>query len=205
VFASYLFYMPFGVWWYLRFLLPAFPALAALTCMTLAALSARFGAPARVLGVAAVVVAAAFGWSSIKDMETLGENRYRIIGEWARDHLPDNAVVVASQHAGNISHYSGHQIVRYDLVPQGDYESALNEIIAGGYHPYLVIDEWELQRVRELHGTGSRGAIDWPPIAVLPLGNVTVWDLAEDRDATRASGRTPERIPIPGWIRRRLP
>lgn len=205
VFASYLFYMPFGVWWYLRFLLPAFPALAALTCVTLAALSARFGAPARVFSVAAVIAAAAFGWSSIKDMETLGENRYRIIGEWVRDHLPANAIVVASQHGGNIRHYSGRVMVRYDLVPKGDYESALNEIITGGYHPFLVIDEWEVPQVRQLHGAGPRGAIDWPPIAVLPLANVTVWDLAEDRDAARVSERMPEQIPIPEWIRRQLP
>ena len=171
----------------------------------LRALTARFGAPVRVLSVIAVIVAALFGWSSIKDMETLDENRYRIIGEWARDHLPGNAIVVASQHGGNIRHYSGREIVRYDLVARGDYESVINEIIAGGYHPYLVIDEWEIPQVRQLHGAGAHGTIDWPPIAVLPLGNVTVWDLAEDRAAARASGRTPEQIPIPEWIRRRLP
>ncbi|HVQ41536.1 MAG TPA: glycosyltransferase family 39 protein, partial [Vicinamibacterales bacterium] len=144
VFASYLFYMPFGVWWYLRFLLPAFPALAALTCITLAALSVRFGTPARVLCVAAVIMAALFGWSSIKDFEALGENRYRIIGEWVHAHLPDNAIVVASQHSGNVKHYGEREIVRYDLLPMGDFESALDEMIAAGYHPFLVVDEWEV-------------------------------------------------------------
>jgi hypothetical protein len=205
VFASYLFYMPFDAWWYLRFLLPGFPALAVLTCLTLAALSQRFGTPARVLSVAAVIAAAMYGGSSIKNIEMLGENRYRIIGEWVRDRLPSNAMVVASQHVGNIKHYGKREIVRYDLVATGDYEAALDEIIAAGYHPYLVVDEWEIPQVRQLHGRGPRGAIEWPPIAVLPLGNVTVWDLAEDRDAARASGRTPELIPVPESIRRRLP
>jgi hypothetical protein len=196
--------MPFSVWWYLRFLLPAFPALAALTCITLAALSVRFGTPARVLCVTAVIMAALFGWSSIKDFETLGENRYRIIGEWVREHLPGNAIVFASQHSGNVKHYGEREMVRYDLLPGGDFESALNEMIAAGYHPYLVVDEWEVPIVRSQHGAGPRGAIDWPPIAILPLANVTVWDLAEDRDAARASGRTPRQIPIPEWIRRQL-
>ena len=205
VFVSYLFYLPFDAWWYLRFLLPAFPVLAALTCITLAALSARFGMPVRVLAVAAVLLAAAYGWSSIRGYEALGENRYRIIGEWVRDHLPPNAIVLASQHGGNVKHYSGREIVRYDVVPAGDYEAALNEILAAGFHPYLVIDEWEIPLVRQLHGAGPRGAIDWPPIAVLPLGNVTVWDLAEDREAARASKRPPALIPIPEFIRRQLP
>ena len=95
--------------------------------------------------------------------------------------------------------------MRYDVVPAGDYEAALNEILAAGFHPYLVIDEWEIPLVRQLHGAGPRGAIDWPPIAVLPLGNVTVWDLAEDREAARASKRPPALIPIPEFIRRQLP
>jgi hypothetical protein len=42
--------------------------------------------------------------------------------------------------------------------------------------------------------------LDWPPIALLPLANVTVWDLAEDRDAARAAGRKPEEIPVPSFI-----
>jgi hypothetical protein len=203
--ASYLFYMPFDAWWYLRFLLPGFPALAAATCLTLAALSARFGSAIRVLSVGAVIAAAGFGWSTISGLETLGENRYRIIGEWVRARLPGNAVVIAMQHSGNIKLYSGREIVRYDLVAKGDFEAALDEIIAAGYRPYLVIDEWELPHVRQQHGAGPRGAIDWPPIALLPLANVTVWDLGEDREAARASQRTPEVIPVPGWIRRQLP
>jgi hypothetical protein len=194
VFASYLFYLPLDAWWYLRFLLPGYPALAVLTCITLAAVSVRIGP---VPSIAAVVIAAAFGLSQIKDAELLGEYRYRIISEWVHDQLPANAIIVASQHAGSINHYSGRQIVRYDAVAKGDYESALNEIIAAGYHPYLVIDEWEIPHVRQQHGAGARGALDWPPIAVLPLSNVTVWDLAEDRDAARASRRTPQTIPIP--------
>jgi hypothetical protein len=195
VFASYLFYRPFDDWWFLRFLLPAFPAIAVLTCITLAAVANRFGPPARVLAAGLVIAVAAFGFRQIAPMELLAEYRYRIMGEWVRDHLPDNAIVVSSQHAGSIRHYSGRSTVRYDAIARNDFESALNEIIDAGYHPYLVVDEEEIALVRGQHGEGARGAIDWPPIAVLPMSNVTVWDLAEDRDAARASGRTPHMIP----------
>lgn len=200
VFLSYLFYMPFEVWWYLRFLLPAYPALAVLACATLTAFAARFGAIARVAGIAMVIAAAAFGLQFGRDMEGLGEYRYRIIAEWVRDHLPERSVILTMQHSGSMLHYSGRSIVRYDLLPRGDYEAALDEMIAAGYHPYLVVDEWEVEPVRQLHGNGPRGTLDWPAIAILPLANVRVWDLAEDRDAARAAERKPEEIPVPAFI-----
>jgi hypothetical protein len=205
VFASYLFYMPYEAWWFLRFLLPAYPALAVLTCATLAGLSARFGSAVGILGVALVLGAAAVSLSMGKDLEVLGENRYRIIGEWVRDRLPQNAIVLALQHGGNVKHYSGREVVRYDYVREGDFEAAIDEMLAAGYHPYLVIDEWEVPVVRQMHDTGPRGALNGSPIAILPLGNVTVWDLAEDPAAARDGGRSPELIPIPEFIRRQLP
>src|SRR4030095_1397738 len=42
VWFCYLFYNPFDVWWYLRFLLPAFPAMFVLTAVGVAWLLARF-------------------------------------------------------------------------------------------------------------------------------------------------------------------
>jgi len=202
VFGSYLFYQPFDVWWYLRFLLPAYPALAVLTCITLAAFVVRFGTPARVISTAIVVAVAWFGLSQIAPLDLLGEYRYRIIGEWVRDRLPANAILLSSQHGGSILHYSGRPIVRYDLIVRNDYEKALNEIVEAGYHPFLVVDEWEMPYLHE-HAEGPRGTFDWPPIAELPLSNVRVWDLTEDPGAARASGRTPQMIPVPEFIRQR--
>ena len=207
VFASYLFYLPFGAWWFLRFLLPAFPPLAVLACITLAALTARLGAAMRVFSVAVVLASSVFGLSYAyhdSGLNPAGEYRYRIIAEWLRDHLPRRSIVLAMQHSGSINHYSGLPIVRYDLLSRDNYEPALDELIAAGYHPYLVVDQFEVGEVRRLHGEDARGRIDWPPIAVLPLGNVTVWDLAEDRDAAKASGRKPQLIPIPDFVVRRL-
>ncbi len=205
VFASYLFYMPFDVWWYLRFLLPAYPGLAVLTCATLAALTNRFGAVMQVVSIAAVAGTAVFGLHSSRQMDAVGDYRYRIAAEWVRDHLPERALVVAMLHSGSVNHYSGLPIIRYDLIAGGDYESALTEIANAGYHAYLVVDQDEVALVQRLHGAGASGRLDWPPVAMLPVGNVTVWDLAEDRDAARASGRAPQAIPVPDFVRRRMP
>jgi hypothetical protein len=204
VFVSYLFYTPFAAWWFLRFLVPGFPALAVLTCVTLAALSARFGPVARAMAIAAVAAAVAFSVQYSRQIDPLGEYRYRIIGEWVRDHLPSNAIVLSLQHSGSLQHYSGRTSVRYDYVPPGRLDAAADDMLAAGYHPYLVVDAWEVEQVKAIHQGKGRAALDWTPAATLSLGGMNVWDLGEGREAARASRRTPEQIPIPEFIRRQL-
>ena len=202
VFASYLFYMPFEAWWFLRFLLPAYPVLAVLTCVALAAVAARFGPVARVIAIALVIGGASVGYRYIKDENALGEYRYRLMAEWVRDHVPERSIVLAMQHSGSMQHYSGRQILRYDLVPPVEFDTVLDEIVAAGYHPYLVVDEWEVSTFQQSQRHSAQAALDWPATALLPLGNVRVWDLAEDREAARTSGRTPEFVSVPAFIRR---
>lgn len=205
VLASYLFYTPFGAWWFLRFLVPAFPAVAVLTCVTLAALAARFGLAGRALAIAALAFAVTVSVQYARQFDSAGESRYRIIGEWVRDHLPENAIVLSMQHSGSIQHYSGRATVRYDFVPRDAFDATVTDMLAAGYHPYLVVDDWEVEEVRGGHGNRGRAALDWAPVAELSLGEMRVWDLAADRDTARASGRTPEQVPIPEAVRRRLP
>jgi 4-amino-4-deoxy-L-arabinose transferase-like glycosyltransferase len=203
VFASYLFYQPFGAWWFLRFLLPGFPALAVLTCVAVAAVATRLGASGRAVAIALVIAAAFVGYRYEKDIQLLGEYRYRMVGEWVRDNLPERSIVLAMQHSGSVLHYAGRPIVRYDLLSGEDYEAALDEMIQAGYHPYLVADGSEIEQVRERRS--PRSALDGVPIAILPLGNVTIWNLAEDRDAARRAGREPVTLPVPSFIRERVP
>ncbi len=203
VFLSYVFYSPFDVWWYLRFLLPAYPPLAVLAAATLTAFATRFGALARVIAIAVAIGASLYGLSTLRGETGAGDMRYQLIAEYVRDRLP-NAIVVAMQHSGSMRFYSGREILRYDQVE--DLDKAIDDVQAEGYRPYLVVDEWEIDVVRKMLGGHSvRGDLDWPPIAVLPLANITVWDLAEDREAARASGRMPERLAVPDAVLRRLP
>src|SRR5262249_1349267 len=60
VFICYIPYDVFEAWWYLRFVLPAYPALLVLTATALSALLARTSAVWRAGGFAAVAVLAAF-------------------------------------------------------------------------------------------------------------------------------------------------
>jgi hypothetical protein len=182
--------MPFDAWWYLRFQLPGFPILAALTVAALAAVSSRIRASGAI-AVLFVAGAALIGVNSAKAIDLRGEYRYRIIGEWVRDRLPENALLVTMQHSGSLRMYSGRPTIRYDMIPPGEYEAAIDELVAARFHPYVVVDEWEVEHVRQQHGAGPRGALDWQPIAILPINNVQVFDLAE----RPAPDYAPEIIP----------
>ena len=72
-FAAYLFYTPFVEWWYLRFVLPAFPPLLVLTAAVLIELADRVPAPARRAAVAAVLVAWGSTACAIRTSTTCGK------------------------------------------------------------------------------------------------------------------------------------
>lgn len=201
VFLSYLFYQPFDAWWYLRFLLPAYPPLAVLTCTVFALLAQRVGAPARAIGTVVVLAVAAFCVYGLREASGAGDYRYRLVAEYVRDRLPAPAMVLTFQHSGSMLFYSGQPVLRYDMVD--DLDAALDDVRAAGYHPYLVVDEWEIERFKARFANRSRrGALDWPPLATLELANVHVWDF---NDMSEPGRETPAVIPVPDYVRRRLP
>ena len=194
-FLSYLFYMDFGVWWYLRFLLPAYPALAVATCVTVDALAMRCGSWRAPILAAVVIGVALFGLHGSVDLDGRGEYRYRAIAEFVRDRLPRRAVIVSMQHSGNVILYSGRPILRYDGILPEDLDHALDDLERLGYHPYVVLDGWEVTNFRErFDGHSRHAALDWPPLATVDGTQTSVWDLAEHHDAAR--GRPVAKVPL---------
>ena len=130
VFASYLFYLPFEEWWYVRFLMPAYPPLLVLTSAVLVALLAPLSRALRGGGeLAAAVIVAVVAWRcasfSIErgaHMQWKAEQRYATVGNYVASKLPDRAVLLSMQHSGGIRHYSGRLTVRYDLIEPADLD-----------------------------------------------------------------------------------
>jgi len=194
-FLSYLFYMDFGLWWYLRFLLPAYPAMAVATCVTLDSLAMRCGPWRRPLMAAVVIGVTIFSLNRSVDLDARGEYRYRAVAEFVRDRLPRRAVIVSMQHSGNVILYSGRPIVRYDGILPEDLDHALGDLEHLGYHPYVVLDGWEATNFRQrFQGRSRIAALDWPPLATVEGTQTSVWDLVERADAARA--RPVAKIPL---------
>lgn len=169
-------------WWYLRFLLPAFPPLLIAAALVLqdwrwpVLTLAWEHAPAKLLRWPSLplVLVASFawlaGWSAhwqVHKVE-LDERPYRQFGEWVERSLPPGALLAADQTSGALVYYSHRPFVRWDAVNATAY-AGLNRYLQGrngelyaGLFPF----EETAALTRHLPGTWER---------VARYGVITVW------------------------------
>jgi 4-amino-4-deoxy-L-arabinose transferase-like glycosyltransferase len=175
VFLSYVFYRPFerDNWTYLRFLLPAYPALIVL------AIAVAFEAARRLLSdngraitaalVLCLVVTAWLGRESIvrgvlRQQEI--DSRYRDVGRYVSAILPANSVLIGHLHAGSIRHYSGRLTMNYLWVGPGWLDHVIKELRALGYHPLIALEVAEIPSFQARFAEQNvSGRLDWPPMA----------------------------------------
>jgi hypothetical protein len=200
VYASYLPYAVFEDWWYIRFLLPEFPAAFVLVALCLVGLSRRLPAPVSALALG-VATAALVGVSVVRAgaLHTLDlgrdERRYAQMADALSTAVPAASAFVAMQHSGSLNHYLGRPVLRWELLPPERLDAAFDYVRSKGYHPYIVLDSWEASRFRERFERTSRfGSLDWPPILELRSPTpVRLFDPA-DRDRYLAGANVATRL-----------
>jgi hypothetical protein len=168
LFASYAFYLPFDNWTYLRFLLPAIALMLILCGAAILSLSERVQSQfARWAVAAACLVVMAWRWDSAgMQPPQPNDRRFAVVGEFVRDELSQNAVLLSMQHSGSIRYYSNRVTLRWDLLHPEWLERSLAFLRTNGYQPLLVLEEWEQPLFRARFGAHTKlGALDWQPIA----------------------------------------
>lgn len=168
VFACYIPYDVFDAWWYLRFVLPAYPALLVLTASALMALLARAGETWRWAGVVAVALLSVFLARGAVERHAFGlwefERRFRLAGDYVAAHLPQNALIVTAQESGSVRFYSGRPTLTWRALPPDGLDRALIFVRAHGYRPYLLIETGEqAEFVQHFEGKSPLGNLGWPP------------------------------------------
>ena len=175
----YCFYKPYATWWYLRFLLPALPALILGFLLAgrdaLRLIEARFGGS----------TAGRFAWLAIgivlllelRQVRRLGARQivedqvdYTEAASWARERLPSNALAIAMQMSGTLHYYTAVPIVRWDTLPEEDVRRILSAAEGRGYRIFALLFPFEEDPVR----TRTSGA--WVKMAA--LRDVSVWTRA---------------------------
>jgi len=190
--ASYVFYRPFDVWWYLRFLLPMWPAMMLATSAAIDGIlarslrshgsgSAQWAARAHAIAMTAIV--AAIAWHGLRVAASRSvfdlwrtERRYIDVARFVADRTEPDAVVLSHQHSGSLRFYGDRLTLRFDVLDPVWLDRALGYLQSIGRRPYLVLDGGEVDAFRRRFAAVSRaGALDWPPIATLN-GVVYVYD-----------------------------
>jgi hypothetical protein len=187
---SYLVYAQFEEWWYLRFLLPALPALLVLMSTGMVVLARRLPRAWGLVAVTAVTflllayttrVSQAHG---IFGPSKADERRYADVGAYIQQTLPRNAVIFSVQQSGSVRYYSGRMTIRWDLIDRDWTNRAAADVERLGLHPYMVIEDWEMPQMRTWFGLAPDASAPWPLVARLkePVG-VSVLDMASRSSA----------------------
>ncbi len=188
--GSYLFYRPFGreEWTYLRFLLPAYPALLTLMVVALADGMRRVVRDRARANAAAMVVCAVLAAWQLRQSIGLGvfharaiERRYVDVGHYVRAMTPPNAICIARLHAGSLRYYGDRVTLYYDWLQPGWLDAAVRELANRGYHPLIVVERDEEPGFRERFADRNvLGRLDWPPTAELTTPvDVRIYDPGE--------------------------
>jgi len=199
VWLSYLPYYKFDDWWYLRFLLPAWPALAVLTVAVFHGGLARLlpGHVARnvVLVIALVLAGITFDRAKAFGAFDLhpGEQRYVDAGTYVGAHTPPGSVVLSMQHSGSVRYYGGRTTVRYDLLEPEWLDRAIAFLERKGRAPFVLLEDWEVPLFQARFKNTAAGTLDWSPVAEWQNGKVLLFDAS-----ARTLYRRPDRIPPAG-------
>jgi len=196
VFASYVWYVPFDVWWFLRFLLPAFAVTFVLAADVVWHGSRRFGLRTQMAAaIAFMIVMVNYGTTRTSELDVLSigewEQTYADVGRYIASRLPANAVVIAMQHSGSIRHYSGRPTIRYDFLDPDWLDRALEHLRTSGYEPYVLLEKFEVPLFQERFAAQkSVTVVDAPPIALHRRSDVRLYGT----DAGSPAG-VPDPIP----------
>jgi hypothetical protein len=194
---SYAFYQPFDAWWYLRFLLPAWPVLMLLTAAVVDGIVRRWLrsiSPAALAAIAIAAVGHALYVAHARSAFDLarGEQRYSVIGKYVGRMTEPGAVILSAQHSGSVRLYGNRLTLRYELLDPAWLDRALEHLQSTGHHPYVVLDDAEVNVFnKRFRGQSGIAALKWPPLA--RFGVVGLYDLLDPRPRLRSL-----ELPAPG-------
>lgn len=157
--AFYAFYSVYPVcdaWWYLRFLLPAFPPLLIGALLVLRD-SVRSVAMRRSL--VAIVAIAGIALSFHDHIQALRDQEmtYPQAIHWAEGRLPADALVTTMQFSGAWYFYTNKLSVRYDALNPARFEELRAYAGSAGLHWYALVFDAEVQDLeRNMPGRWTR-------------------------------------------------
>lgn len=148
VVASYVAYIVFEDWWYLRFLLPAFPLAFVLAADGIWRLAGRWGNRAAVAALTVfTLLASAHGLRFGADRHVLAvggyEQRYKDLGEFVDRTLPPNAIIFSMQHVGSLRYHGHRNTIHYGFLAPDWLDRAVEYLEGEGYPVYVILDNEE--------------------------------------------------------------
>jgi hypothetical protein len=176
-------------WWYLRFLLPAAPALVVAGLMALhwffESLKIHYSGFLR--GSLLVFLFLGSTWSEVRHIRPLhawsighGEEKYGRVADWLKANAAKNSVVIAEEFSGADYYYTNFVLIRSNELNDGTAEQVRSAIRSEARPVYMVTFPPELELLRGLPGKWVKaGSVedvtiwrgDWGDPAKKPAGS----------------------------------
>jgi hypothetical protein len=169
VVAAYLVYAVFETWTYLRFVLPALAIAMVATSALVATLRDRLPAVLRAGVLLAIVIAiAALQLRSARSHDAFRtadrHARASLAGRYLAAAMPARSVIIAGEQSGALRYYTGHSILRWEVMTPDGLTAATTSLADAGYEVWIGLDEWEEDLVRQRFKGSDVAALDWPPL-----------------------------------------
>ena len=150
--AFYSLYFVFDTWPYLRFFLPALPAILTLSFVPIAAASARLaGRAAGVVLLVLLVLVPTRQISTAVRLDVfrlpLSERRFADAAQLV-SNLPRDAVLLSMFHSGSIYYYTGRPVLRWDWVGPDELAPTVNRLESAGHPVFAILDDAEESQFR---------------------------------------------------------
>jgi hypothetical protein len=215
VWMLYLPYLQFDNWTYLRFLIASWPIMM-LGLAVLASSASRDAPAGRFLAVTGIVIFLGLyeyrlGAQSGAFVSWRSERASVLVARETRRVTPANSVIFSMLHSGSVRYYGGRMSLRYDFLDSDWLDRAIDWLQARGVHPYLLVNDWEVPRIRQRFRTQrSVQLLDRSPMFTYDsAATIFLFDLAPADSSDRVSATLPdvteqtrdaEPVTMPPWI-----
>ena len=158
--ALYLPYQEFGAWWFLRFFLPAWPAVALGTAWLLTDNTGRRFGPA---GLTLLLLLGGWGLRFAYTHDAFevgwGDLRYVSAAHVVREVTTPESVILSMQHSGTVSYYGGRRALRYDWIEPHRLDSVIGWLKQRGHDVYILLEEPEIETFRSRFAGAQSGGL----------------------------------------------
>ncbi len=151
--GQYFSFLVFSDWWYLRFLITGLP----LVLIGVGAVATWIASTRR--PILTVVVSAGVLLLGARDFKVAAnehtfemwqvERRYVSIAKVVRSTTDPSSVIYSMQHSGSVRYYGGRMTLNYAALPPDQFDRSAAWLAAHGAHPYLLVEDWEVDAVKK--------------------------------------------------------
>lgn len=137
-------------WWFLRFVLPAFPPLIVAALHGLRGFSGRkpgrVSPPVAWLAVAGIIFIHGAVWTRVLRGYKSGadERNYRETASWLQANLPPQAIICTMQNSGALFYYTDFTLLRWDAIAPDQFRVIADVARAAGRPLYATLMNYEV-------------------------------------------------------------